>query len=158
MTPRKGDRGQAQEILRPLISFNGLNHWTLRWSHWLLLPSEIRNCEINLWFIHIAGGLRWWCHWDGLTGQLFLKSLTEYYFALVILFQESISQLLKFRSIGFIVCNCWGFFFVCFSVSQDILTGAAVHFLLVEDLLLKLEGSITSKWALNCGSWYSLFL
>lgn len=38
------------------------------------------------------------------------KSLTEYYFALVIMFQESISQLLKFRSIGFIVCHCWGYF------------------------------------------------
>ena len=122
-----------------------------------LLSSKISNCEVKLRFIHIAGGLRWWCHWGGLTGQLFLKSLTEYCFALVILFQESTSQFLKFRSIGFIVCHCWVFFF-CFSVSQVILKGAAVHYLLVEDLLLKLEGSVTSKWALNCGSWYSLFL
>ena len=44
------------------------------------------------------------------------------------------------------------------SNSELFLKGPAVHYILVEDLLLKLEGSVTSKWALNCGSWYSLFL
>ena len=29
MTPQKGDREQVQEILRSLISINGLNHWTV---------------------------------------------------------------------------------------------------------------------------------
>ena len=30
MTPQKGDREQVQEILRSLISINGLNHWIVR--------------------------------------------------------------------------------------------------------------------------------
>ena len=82
------------------------------------------------------------------------RRVSEYYFALVVLFQESTSQLPKFRNTGFIVCYCCFYF----GIFQGVLKGAATHFLHVEDLLLKLEGSVTSKWALNCGSWYSLFL
>ena len=66
----------------------------------------------------------------------------------------SISKVQKYR----VHCLSLLSFFFCFSISQVILKGAAVHYLLVEDLLLKLEGSVTSKWALNCGSWSSLFL
>ena len=135
----KGIEGKLRRYLDLLlvlmILITGLSGGVICCCSVKLLPSKIRNCEINLWFIHIAGGLRWWCHWGGLTGQ-FLKSLTEYYFALVILFQESISQPLKFRSIGFIVCNCWVFFVVVFTYPRISWQGLPYTFYLLKTYCL----------------------